>query len=99
MRVVSHPEAEQEMEAAAFWYEQRQPGLGDDFLAEFEHTLRRIMAEPEIWRVFHSGNRKLNFSRFPCAIVYSLQAGTIYIKAVMHLHRRPLYWTHRQPRP
>jgi len=50
MRVVSHPEADEELEAAALWYEERQPGLGDDFLDQFEHTLRRIVAEPERWR-------------------------------------------------
>jgi len=32
VRIVSHPEAEEELEAAALWYEKRQPGLGDDFL-------------------------------------------------------------------
>jgi hypothetical protein len=30
-------------------YEERQPGLGDDFLGQFERTLRRIVAEPERW--------------------------------------------------
>ena len=44
MRIVSHPEAEEELEAAALWYEKRQPGLGDDFLDQFESTLRRIVA-------------------------------------------------------
>ncbi len=42
-------------------------------------------------------NRKLNFHRFPYAIVYSVRADALYIKAVMHLHRRPFYWSHRQP--
>ena len=32
MHVVSHPEADEELEAAALWYEERQPGLGEDFL-------------------------------------------------------------------
>ena len=45
MQVVSHPEADQELEAAALWYKERQPDLGNDFLDEFEHTLRRIVAE------------------------------------------------------
>ena len=99
MHVASHPEAEEELEAAALWYEERQPGLGDDFLEEFETTLRRIETNPERWRVFQGANRKLNFDRFPYAIVYSLQADTIYIKAVMHLHRRPFYWSHRLPPP
>jgi hypothetical protein len=95
MLVVSHPEADQELEGAALWYEQRHPGLGDDFIDEFEHTLRRIVAEPERWRVLRGDNRKLNFHRFPYAIVYSVRPDTIHLKAVMHLHRRPFYWQHR----
>ena len=97
MRVLSHPEADEELEAAALWYEQRQPGLGDDFLDQFERTLRRIVAEPERWRKIRGDNCKLNFHRFPYAIVYSVRADALYIKAVMHLHRRPFYWSRRQP--
>ena len=40
-------------------------------------------------------NRKLNFHRFPYAIVYSVRPDALYIKAVMHLHRRPFYWKGR----
>lgn len=97
MRVVSHPEAEEELEAAVLWYEERLPGLGDDFLDEFERTLHRIVAEPARWRQIRGDNRKLNFHRFPYAIVYRLHADDLYITAVMHLHRRPFYWAHRQP--
>ena len=53
------------------------------------------MAEPKRWLTLRGENRKLNFHRFPYAIVYSLRADTIYIKAVMHLHRRPFYWKNR----
>jgi toxin ParE2 len=95
MHVVSHPEADQELEAAALWYEERQPGLGHDFLAEFESTLRRIEAEPERWGRIRGDNRKLNFHRFPYAIVYNVRGDVLSIKAVMHLHRRPFYWQHR----
>jgi hypothetical protein len=52
MQVVSHPEADEQLEAAAFWYEERQPGLGDNFLEQFERTLRRILDEPERWRQY-----------------------------------------------
>jgi toxin ParE2 len=95
MRVVSHPEADQELAAAALWYEELQPNLGTDFLDEFERTLLRIVAEPERWRKIQGENRKLNFHRFPYAIVYSVRSEILYIKAVMHLHRRPFYWEHR----
>ena len=97
MRVIRHPEVPQELEAAALWYEERQPGLGGDFLEEYQATPGRILTEPERWRKIRGDNRKLNFHRFPYAIVYSVEAegDALYVKAVMHLHRRPFYWGHR----
>ena len=53
------------------------------------------MARPERWRKIQGDNCKLNFHRFPYAIVYSLHGDTLFIKAVMHLHRRPFYWKAR----
>jgi toxin ParE2 len=95
MRVVRHPEVSLELEAAAIWYEERQPGLGSDFLDEYRTTLQRILDTPERWRKIRGENRKLNFHRFPYAIVYSVGTDTLYIVAVMHLHRRPFYWKSR----
>ena len=99
MRVLRHPDVPKELEAAALWYEQRQPGLGTDFLDEYQVTLGQILSKPERWREIRGDNRKLNFRRFPYAIVYSLQGEDVFIKAVMHLHRRPFYWAHRQTPP
>jgi hypothetical protein len=97
MRVVSHPEAGQELEAAALWYDQRELGLGEEFLKEFQETLDKITADPLRWPLMaeQGDNRKLNFHRFPYAIVYSLRGDELFIKAVMHLHRRPFYWVER----
>jgi hypothetical protein len=85
------------LEAAVLWYEERQPRLGSDFLEEYRATLGRILNEPERWRKIRGDNRKLNFHRFPYAIVYSVRADALYVKAVMHLHRRPFYWSRRNP--
>ena len=71
--------------------------MRNDRRDQFERTLRRIVAEPERWRKIQGDNRKLNFHRFPYAIVYSVRADVLYVKAVMHLHRRPFYWLRRQP--
>ena len=46
MRVIRHPEVPQELEAAALWYDERQPGLGGDFLGEYQVTLGRSLASP-----------------------------------------------------
>jgi hypothetical protein len=95
MRFIRHPEVPQELEAAALWYEEHQPGLGSDFLEEYQATMAQVLVAPERWRKILGDNRKLNFHRFPYAIIYSTSADTIYVKAVMHLHRRPFYWRHR----
>ena len=96
MRIVTHPEADQELTAAALWYEAQQPGLGEAFLAEFEATLRRLAEAPTQARVICGDSRKYNFRRFPYAIVYSAHSELLVIKAVMHLHRRPFYWQSRR---
>jgi hypothetical protein len=95
MHVIRHPEVPQELEAATLWYKERRPGLGDDFLEEYQTTMARVLANPERWRKIRGNNRKLNFHCFPYAIVYSVSTDTLHIKAVMHLHRRPYYWKHR----
>ena len=94
-RVIRHPEVPHELEAAALWYAERQAGLGSDFLVEYQATLHRILSDPERWRRIRGDNRKLNLHRFPFAIVYSVRPEAIYLKAVMHLHRRPFYWKRR----
>lgn len=97
MRVIRHPEVPQELEAAVLWYEERQAGLGEALLVEYQATLSRILRDPGCPRAFRGDNRKLKFHRFPYAIIYSVRADELYIKAVMHLHRRPFYWAHRSP--
>lgn len=95
MRVPSHPKATEELEEAAWHYETCSPGLGDDFLDEFERTLSLIIGHPDRWRRIRGEVRKLNLHRFPYGIVYEIRAGQVYTLAVMHLHRRPFYWLDR----
>ncbi|HEY3854982.1 MAG TPA: type II toxin-antitoxin system RelE/ParE family toxin [Verrucomicrobiae bacterium] len=95
LHIVRHPEVSGELEAAALWYEDRERGLGTEFLDEYQNTLDRILEEPDRWRKIKGDNRKLNFRRFPYAIIYNVNATTLYIVAVMHLYRRPFYWSQR----
>lgn len=45
------PEASEELEACVSYYNSQQPGLGTDFLAEFEKTAARILELPNAARL------------------------------------------------
>ncbi len=95
MRVVPHREAEAELTAALERYEQWSPGLGRDFLDEFEAGIQRIREHPEAWPVLRGEARRYLLRRFPFGLVYAIRPGEIYLIAVMHLKRRPFYWKDR----
>jgi len=52
MKIVSFlPEAEEEMAAAAKYYESRAQGLGKDYLIEVERAVKAIEKSQERWPV------------------------------------------------
>ena len=89
------PEAEEEMNEAARFYEERSEGLGEDFLAEVEHTVASILAFPKGGPVVSRNLRRRIMRRFPFGLLYAIEAEQIVIVAVSHLKRRPDYWKDR----
>jgi len=90
-----HPEAEQELEEAAAWYEEHRVGLGVDFLTEIYGTIHRIVRHPMAWPPLKKGVRRALVHRFPYGVLYGLEEEHVFIVTVMHLHRRPGYWQDR----
>ncbi len=95
MRVRSHPEADQELAAVVEYYERCNPGLGGDFLDEFERGIRLIRENPDAWPVKRKDARCCLIHRFPYGLIYKVGAEEIVLVAVMHLKRRPFYWKDR----
>jgi toxin ParE1/3/4 len=97
--VVVLPEAEEELALAGEWYEERQPGLGVEFVAEVDEALSGIGDQPEAWPLWRSDRpyRKRTLARFPYVIFYSLVAADLVeIAAIAHGKRRPGYWVERR---
>jgi toxin ParE1/3/4 len=64
-------EAEAEFRAAAVYYEGRQVGLGDDFVAEVEQAVQRIAQTPQAFPLHGSaGYRKCILRRFPYTLFF-----------------------------
>jgi len=90
-----HSDAQLELSAAVVWYAGQNQQLGNEFLAEVQNTISRILANPAAWTEIYGGARRCLMRRFPYSIVYQIGAGTVTIVAVMHLHRAPDYWIGR----
>ena len=87
--------AQAELDEAFNWYEAQQQHLGMQFLTEFDASIRRIFTYPKSYALFENEIRRCLIKRFPYGILYGIDAETIIIIAVAHLHRKPNYWLAR----
>lgn len=90
-----HPEALSELERAKAWYETQQLGLDESFFQEITTAISRIREAPNTWPEYQRGTRRFFVHRFPFAVIYGQRSTGFLILAVMHLKRRPGYWTPR----
>lgn len=88
------PEAKEEMNQAARYYEAQASGLGVDYLLEVERAVASISEAPELWPKLEGELRRRLVRRFPFGILYYIES-EIVIVAVAHLRRRPGYWKNR----
>lgn len=90
-------EAREELRRAVAYHEGQRPGLGDEFADEVENTIRRIKMFPGAWTPLSNNARRCRMKRFSYGLVYTVEGEQVLIVAVMHLHQKPGYWTHRLP--
>ncbi|GAB6039491.1 type II toxin-antitoxin system RelE/ParE family toxin [Endothiovibrio diazotrophicus] len=96
MNYVFHPAAESEHLETVAYYESKRPGLGAEYLAEFEAAMGGVCQFPHRYPIAFSADiRRKRMERFPFAILYREQVGIVQVLAVAHLRRRPDYWLGR----
>ncbi len=96
MNLIFHPQAETEFHEAITYYEDREPGLGEDFAVEVYSAIENVLAYPQAWPVLEEDVRRCLVTRFPYGVLYSIEPDGIYVLAVMHLHRNPESWKKRR---
>ena len=65
MTVEYHPAVEGDLKAIRDYYEARVPGLGREFIDEFERLVLRIAVAPGRWMVLSGDLRRAMLGRFP----------------------------------
>ncbi len=90
-----HPEAEAEFDRAIEYYEEREAGLGYDFVIEVYSAIELAVTYPKAWTIIEGDLRRCLVHRFPYGILYAEEGEDLFIVAVMNLHKDPDYWKHR----
>ena len=89
------PEAEEELLAAAQFYEAEQRGLGRALLQEVRRSLLLIAEHPLAAGIERAEIRARTIARFPYRVYYRARPEEILVVAIGHRRRRPGYWRSR----
>lgn len=82
--------AEQDALEAAIWYEERQSGLGGEFLDEVDRAVRALSESALHNRIRFADVRRAALARFKFyGIYYIVRENEIWILAIFHGRRHP----------
>jgi toxin ParE1/3/4 len=94
--VIFHPLAEKELLDAVSYYEEKETGLGLEYLSEVEHAVNFLVRYPEAGSKVRGSIRRLTLPKFPYSLLYRVSEEQIRVLAVAHHKRKPQYWVDRQ---
>lgn len=95
-----HPEALDELIAAAEWLDSEGGGLGEAFLQAVDERIARIELFPYLSRRVNlvgipDDVRQCVIRRYRYLLIYRVQGDQIQVIAVAHMRRKPGYWRGR----
>ena len=78
-----------ELADAHDWYEDREAGIGEDLLAEFQQACSRIGDRPEAFPKVQGDTRRALLKRFPYGVYFIVRDEVVSITAFFHARRHP----------
>jgi plasmid stabilization system protein ParE len=94
-KIIVRLEAQHEIQEAFDWYEERNEGLGAEFLRAADACLSGVQRNPEVYQIVHGEVHRALLRRFPYALFYLIREGTIIVLACFHVKRSPADWQRR----
>jgi plasmid stabilization system protein ParE len=74
------------------WYESKNPGLGEEFIAAIELQLKRLEQAPLLYAEITPGVRRALIPRFPFGLFYVVRGNLVHVLALLHNARNPNRW-------
>jgi plasmid stabilization system protein ParE len=92
------PLAEQNALEGAIWYEERQPGLGEEFLTEVDRAVSALSESALLHRIRFADVRRAPIHRFKFyGVYYIVREQEIWVLAIFHGRRHPRALQERRP--
>lgn len=89
-----HP-SDKELIDAYNYYKDQLTGLGNQFLNEFNNTIKIILEHPKLWLKVGKRTRRAIIKKFPYMILYVVEKNTDHVTCIAHQHRNPDYYIDR----
>lgn len=80
-----------DLEDAVIWYEDKQAGLGERFLEQVLEAAARVCERPELYVEVDTEIRRAPVRRFPYWLIYTFDASTVTVIAVVDSRQDPEY--------
>ena len=99
-RLIIRLKAEEDLSAAALFYDLQRPGLGDEFLAEVHSAIAKALENPfQFVRLRRQPEvRRVLTQRFPYRIFFIRRVGYIIVFRVLHGARHDREWKQNIPK-
>jgi toxin ParE1/3/4 len=81
--------AREDIELAFVWYERQRRGLGFEFLDCIEASIKLILENPEMYRVYYSFFRGCVIRQFPFSIFYTIENNEIVVHSIFDNRQDP----------
>ena len=91
------PEDELDIAEGYAWYEDKRPGLGDEFLSCVDACIKAITSTPERHVRVHGDYRRGVVRRFPYVVFYRVHGRYGYVYCIFHTSQTPEKWRQRLP--
>jgi len=88
-------EASEDIRRAFTWYEEKNDGLGLEFLRSVDACMAGIRRNPLARPVAYKEIRQSLLRKFPYSVFYVLETERIVVVACLHYRRNPTEWMER----
>ncbi|MEI6758391.1 MAG: type II toxin-antitoxin system RelE/ParE family toxin [Chlorobium sp.] len=89
------PEAQEDVDAAYWWYEDCRTGLGEEFLGCVDACIQTICRMPDLYPVIHEQYRRALVRRFPFSVFYEFNVQKVTVYSIFHSSQEPRKWLSR----